>query len=355
MLATGVFNYAGIHTRVRARYSQLLTPQEWSDLINALDYSALIGSLRRTVYGPYLLRLDEEALTPSRAVYQIESQMADTFSTLIRLAPERTCPTLTRLYSNFEVSNLKAVLRGILIGASWDQIQYILFPLGENTDLPAQAMLQAGNIPSAVELLKGTPYYTPLSLALERYHQEQKLFPLEVALDLAYWREMWEAVNHLPGADRAQALRMIGALVDVNNLMWAIRYRVYYQLSEEEIINYTLPFGVRVRDRDIRAIASGSDIAQVVARIYPRMPSIASSLLDPRLGLPEVEVQLERHVMEQCRKAFIGYPFHIGIPLGYLVLKKMEIQVLTVLIEAKATKMAVEDFRPYLSVGPAQK
>jgi vacuolar-type H+-ATPase subunit C/Vma6 len=166
---------------------------------------------------------------------------------------------------------------------------------------------------------------------------------------------MWSAINRLPKADRLQALHTVGSLLDVDNLMWAIRYRVYYNLSEEEVINYTLPVGYQVRDADIRAIAAGADIAQVVSKIYPHMPGIASLLLEPRLGMPEVEIQLQRHVMEQCRKAFIGYPFHIGIPLGYLVLKKMEIQVLTVLIEAKASRMPVDDFRPYLAVGGTEK
>ncbi len=323
MFATGVFSYAGIHTRVRARYSQLLSDAEWSELINASDYSALIVLLRRSVYGKYLSQLDESASTPDRVIFQIESQMADTYATLLRLAPERTCPTLTKLYSNFEVNNLKAVLRAILAGSQWDQIQYVLFPLGDNSNLPAEAMLRSGSIPAAIDLLRGTPYYTPLSLAMERYHQEQKLFPLEVALDLSYWRELWQSVERLPGPDRVQAERTIGSLLDVTNLMWAIRYRIYYNLSEEEVINYTLPVGYRVKDADIRAIAAGADISQVVAKVYPQMPAIAALLMDPRLGLPEVEVQLHRHVMQQCRKAFIGYPFHIGIPLGYLVLKKM--------------------------------
>jgi hypothetical protein len=38
-------------------------------------------------------------------------------------------------------------------------------------------------------------------------------------------------------------MKIIGSLLDMNNLMWAIRYKVYHKLSEEELINYTLPFG----------------------------------------------------------------------------------------------------------------
>ena len=139
-------------------------------------------------------------------------------------------------------------------------MQDVLFPMGSMTVLPAQAMLESGSVGAAIELLQGTPYYETLSFAMKRYSAEQNLFPLEVALDLYYWRQLWQEAKKLQGQDREQASRIIGSLMDVNNLMWVIRYKVYHQLSEEEVINYTLPFGFRVRDEDVRAIAAGADL-----------------------------------------------------------------------------------------------
>jgi vacuolar-type H+-ATPase subunit C/Vma6 len=46
--------------------------------------------------------------------------------------------------------------------------------------------------------------------------------------------------------------------------------------------------------------------------------------------------------------AFIGDPFHIGIPLAYLLLSDFEVQDLIVLIEAKSSSAADEDYRPLL-------
>jgi V/A-type H+-transporting ATPase subunit C len=355
MLSSGVFGYAAINARVRAMIAHLLTSQDWTEFINAPDFPTLIGALRRTVYGPYLTRVDERDLTPRRAVYQIKSQMADVFTIILRAAPDQTCSLLTQLYRDFEVDNLKAVLRGIISGASWDQVRYVLFPLGQMGILPAQAMLETGNISNAIELLKGSPYYPTLSHAMQRYNVEQSLFPLEVALDINYWRTMWEAMNRLPKDDKFHALRIIGAVLDMNNLIWAIRYRVYYHLSEEEIINYTLPFGYRVRDDDIRAIAAGADITQVVTRIYPGLPDISVYLMEPRRGLPQMEILLQKQVYEECRKALVGYPFHIGVPLAFLVMKEMEVQDLTVLVEAKSSNTPPDDYRPLLILTDAPR
>jgi vacuolar-type H+-ATPase subunit C/Vma6 len=209
-------------------------------------------------------------------------------------------------------------------------------------------MVESGGIPSAVELLQGTRYEETLVFAMKRYSAEGNLFPLEVALDLNFWRQTWGEAKKLSGLDRDYAVRIIGSLLDMNNLMWAIRYRIYHHLSEEELINYTLPFGYRVRDEDIRAIAAGIDIASVVQRVYPDMTEVSALLEEPQSGLPRLETQLKRQLARQCRAAFAGNPFHVGVPLAFLVLTDLEIQDLTVLIEAKSSKMAAEDFRPYL-------
>jgi V/A-type H+-transporting ATPase subunit C len=220
--------------------------------------------------------------------------------------------------------------------------------MGSMSVLPAQAMVESGSVGSAIELLQGTPYYETLSFAMKRFSNEQNLFPLEVALDLYYWRQLWAEAKKLQGQDREQASRIIGSLMDVNNLMWVIRYKVYYQLSEEEIINYTLPFGYRVRDEDVRSIAAGAVLATVVGRVFPGIPDLNTLLENPRVGLPQLEIILKRRLMQQCLAAFIGNPFHIGIPLAFLILSQLEIDDLTVLIEAKSSQMSEEEYRPYM-------
>jgi len=348
MAASGVSGYAAISARVRAMYSSLLSPQDMARLSDTPDFSSLIAQLKLTAYGPYLENLKDRELTPGRVDLQIKGRLADFYYSVIHMAPEHARPILKQLYRYFEVQNLKAVLRGVVTDPSWERVSGVLFPMGSMTVLPAQAMVEAGNVSAAVELLQGTMYYETLSFAMKRYSAEQNLFPLEVALDLYYWRQLWQEAKRLQGQDRYQALRVVGSLMDMNNLMWVIRYRVYHQLSEEELINYTLPFGYHVRDADVRAIAAGADLAAVVSRVYPEISDVNTLLEEPRSGLPQLEQQLKRHIMKQCLAAFLGNPFHIGLPLAFLVLSDLEIQDLTVLIEAKSSQMADEKFRPYL-------
>src|SRR5512138_2322755 len=348
MAKSGVSGYAAISARVRAMYSSLLSPEDFARLSDASDLPTLITQLKQTAYGPYLENLKEKDLTPQKVDLAIQGRLADSYYSVIHMAPEHARALLKQLYRYFEVENLKAVLRAIVTDPSWERVQDVLFPMGSLTVLPAQAMVESGSVGAAIELLQGTPYYETLSFAMKRYSTEQNLFPLEVALDLYYWRQLWQEAKKLQGQDRERALRIIGSLMDVNNLMWVIRYKVYHGLSEEEVINYTLPFGYHVRDEDVRAIAAGADLSSVVGRVFPGIPDLNALLEEPRAGLPKLEVILTRRLMQECLSAFIGNPFHIGVPAAFLILSNLEVQDLTVLVEAKSSEMPEEEFRPFM-------
>ena len=336
-------------------YAELLSPQDLARLNEAPDFPALFNTLKSTSYGPYLEGLKDKEITPRRVTSQLKRKLADSYYSVIQMSPVETRPLVKQLFRYFEIGNIKAVLRSLVTvsawsadGAPWDRVRDVLFPLGAASTLPAQAMVESGGIVAAVDLLHGTPYEDALSFAMKRYSAEQNLFPLEVALDLAYWRRLWAEAKKLTGQDREHGVKIIGSLLDMNNLMWAIRYRVYHKLSEEEVINYTLPFGYRVKDTDLRSIAAGADPATVISRIYPGLTNVSELLEDAQSGLSRLEILLKRELMRQCLAAFVGSPFHIGIPLAFLVMSDLEVQDLIVLVEAKSSNLPEEEYRPFL-------
>jgi len=106
----------------------MLTPETWSALVQAQDFDALLSVPSKTVYAPYF-QIEHQELTPRRAVYQIRWHLADVYEKLIRLTPEPGQQLLLQLWRLYEVDNLKATLRGVETGASWDQVRHLLYPM----------------------------------------------------------------------------------------------------------------------------------------------------------------------------------------------------------------------------------
>lgn len=351
MIRSGVAAYAQVNATTRALYSTLLTPEVRRALVQAPNLDALLAQLEKTAYNPYL-KLDKQLLTPRRIVYQLRWLMAQGYEKLIRLTPEPGCQLLIQLWRLYEVDNLKATLRGVETGATWDEVRRLLSPVFRYVTLTTddiQRMLASGSIVRAIERLHDTPYYETLIHAFTRYEIEKNLFPLEVALDLDYRRGLWQTIHSLKGVDHEQALRLVGTSIDIDNLLWAIRYRVYHHLSVQEIINYTLPFGYQVRDEHIRAIAEGADMITIVKRIYPRLEGLEDTETQTREeAVPQqrqlalIERALHRRLIRLCRKTFLGNPFHIGVQLAYLMLLEYELRDLITIVEAKAAQLPVE-------------
>ncbi|MBN1259518.1 MAG: V-type ATPase subunit [Anaerolineae bacterium] len=346
MSPRGVTAYSLVNATVRALYSNLLSSTTWRALVQAEDYDAVLTLLGKTVYASYL-QLERPLLSPRRAVYQLRWHLADVYEKLIRVTPDPGKQLLIDLWDHYEVDNLKATLRGIEAGASLDQVRHLLYPMRRAIVLTTpviEQMVRAGDIDRAIGVLRGTLYYPTLMHALTRYHTEKSLFPLEVALDLDYRRRLWQSIDRLKGLDHEQALRTLGVPLDADNLLWAIRYRVYHRLSAEEIINYTLPLGYQVQDVHIRAIANGEDIAAVVHQVYPNLAAPENLGDAEGGGLAQLERALQQHIVDTCRSVFLGNPFHIGVPLAYVWLNEYEIRNLTVIIEAKASQVSPDVF-----------
>ncbi len=350
-----------VNTVTRARYAMMLSREMWDALLQAQDFDAVLETLAQTVYGPYL-HIPRQALTPRRVEYQLRWYLADAYGRLIRLTPPPGRQLLAELWRIYEVDNIKAILRGVQAGASWDQVRHLLAPMARHVTVTmemAERMMQSASVAQAIEVLRDTPYYDPLSHALSQYRSEHRLFPLEIALDLDHYRQLWRRIHAFKGQDYTMAMRLVGTLIDVDNLMWAIRYRTYHHLSEEEIINYTLPFGYRIHDDDIRTIASGTEetlaetIRRIVRRAYPTLEGVDRISLRPRSGLVALEYALQDHLARVCQIAFAGYPFHIGVPIAYLLLVEREIRHLTAWIEWVVTR-STSTHRPPAEISIAQ-
>src|SRR5574340_1403257 len=194
-MSGGVGSYAAVCARVRVKYSSLLGASEFRALSDAPDLNAFYETFKRTPYAAYIRDSREGAAQVAEVAQAFRRGLANEAASVIRATPGAGRRIVAQLHRRFEVNNLKALLRGIAAprstsdsGGTWSRVQPLLFPLGDFSSLPLEAMAEAGGIPAAVELLRGSPYHEALASALARYSSEQSLFPLEVALDLAYWR-----------------------------------------------------------------------------------------------------------------------------------------------------------------------
>lgn len=299
------------------------------------DLEGALRLLLNTGYENQATRLLDSGPNLEGAEMMLSYSLVEAYQRVIGLFRGDGERLLAQIARRLEMDNFKAILRGKVRGEPQDTIRSVLWPVGSLSKLPTQELLLAQDVESIAAILGDTGYGRVLYNALPRYTSENSLFPVEVALDLHYYRRLWEAVEALSGQDRLIVGRMMAVRYDLLNIDWILRYRLNFGLSTEEIYNYTLPYARLIDGETIRRASSAEGIDGIVAAF----PEPYHSLLAGPASLPNpVEssaLALQRYLVMVARSTLAGYPFHLGVAVSYLWLKETEIHDLRTLFEGK--------------------
>jgi len=331
--------YAAASARVAGLRAELLSLQDWENLLTADSLPRVLDTLRATVYGRVMRGTEGGAPSLQSLERRLMGLAAENVVKAMALVRGATRDLLDTWWRHYELENLKAVFRGVEQGLSPAQIREYLIPLGERSQIDWEALLHERSVTALVERMAGTHYINPLRNAMHLYSLYGTLFPLEVAMDVRYYRDIPAAIKHLGSGERPIAVRLLGTLLDILNILWAYRYRVYYRLSAEEIVNFTIWHTVHTNVALIQDIATGAPAIEIVERIWGP-GTVDLSGLTPNASeadqLPELELALRRYWHGLARRAMQGYPFGLGQVLGYLILQELEVTYLVTLVEAKS-------------------
>ena len=213
-----------------------------------------------------------------------------------------------------------------------------------------RTLARARDVGDLVTRLASSPYGAALHAAVHRL-PEAGPFALEIAVELDYYDRLWAATDTLAAADRGCARRLLGVLFDVLNLGWIARYRDALDLSPEEIMNYTLRQGRWLTLEVRRALATAPRAGESPAGwdALARTP-YARLLTGVRVAdFDTVSAGLWRLLAVESQRLLTGYPFHIGVPLGFLFTQEIEIRDLQILLAAKRIGMTGSQILDHLA------
>lgn len=306
-----LFSYAAVQGYIRARLSRLMDRATWARLVEANAPAELNQLLAQT------------GVT-------LRGEVADTERALVRFLPRGAGELVAWYKQRFEIENLKTVLRAVHYRLDPSRARASLIPL-RATHWNWQALVEAGSVPAVIDQIRESPFARPLENAMGRYQQEQRLFYLEIALDLFYFQKLVRLIESQSGRDAADARLFLGRWIAVQNLLWAYRYRIYGRMTPEEIINYTLHRAFAAGLDTVRRVALGSPLAVEAGRLGFRI----SPGLSEVEGLTEIEVLAERERFQYATAAIRRPMFQLRGVLAYLWLLEAEVRDLTVIVEGK--------------------
>lgn len=335
-MSSELARYAAGNARARALLARLLGRSGLESLYTYPSETALLDALKRTLYADALAGGE-------RADLQLAARLVAVGRALLAWLPETEGAFLREYLLRHEIENLKILIRGVHAQAAWERIAPYIVPLAELATIDPRELARATDLPDLVARLAGSRYGVAANSAQHRLESAGP-FALEVALELDHYERLWAATATLRPGDANLARQLLGVLYDILNLGWVAHYRDVWTLSPEEILNYTLRQGrwvtLDIRRRLAEDRAGGWQHA-LAATPYAELAAAVEAH-----GFDAATAAFWRFFGQQIQNTLSGYPFHIAVPLGVLMMQEIEIRDLRVLLAAKRMQVPAMEALP---------
>ena len=346
-----VKKYSLINARIRSRLSALLPPDTIARCASARDLSEFYTTLAGTVYEPVLSR-PEVALDPRVAERLLVEQELQWHAELLKDVRDPERALIAALIEKYEIENLKAALRIREGDRSKDDLKYIIRKNLPHA-LPYQSIAESRSLDDVLAYLVATPYLLPVRSSLDEYKQRGTLFPVEIALELDFYRRIKARVDALGRSDKPIARRLLGLEIDIKNISWLIRLKFYYHIPTGELTDYNIPGGYHLTSDRMRHAFVADSIKDVLVVALDRSFKPVAELVKREEELSKLyllEIILWNYLIHEAKKTFGGFPFTIGTVLSYLIVKHTEIRNLITILNGKVLKLEKEDIESHLRV-----
>ncbi len=342
-----ILPYLYINARLSAKWARLIKSETLDEMINSGSVAEVASILENTEYS---LAMQGLVLESSESIERLLThQTADVYDEITRMLPENMHRVFRYLRQQWDVCNLKIVMRGLRHGLSADEITQKLIPFGELETEMLRKLAESGSIQDMLPLFEGT-YYEQLASLLPVYEERLSLLPLEMALDKELYENMWKAVC---SQAELQVLKPgLGARIDALNLKMLFRAkRDHLQLSD--IQEYIIEAG-EACSGVLKAYEEVDDIGGLVPEL--EHTEFYRPLMD---ALPEYEKTgslfycekaLDETALSRGKQTAITNPYGVAPLLGYLSWKDTEVRNIRAIARAKETGMQPDQIRQLVLV-----
>jgi V/A-type H+-transporting ATPase subunit C len=228
-------------------------PDERAAVLNRAGLAQLIADLQA---GRYL----EQSI--------IRAQLADIL--ILMRASGEARRFLQYWALRFEITNLKAIIRGKLSKAPLSIIRQELSDMGFLASLPIEEMLQTEDIDELLRRLETTPYADMVRFARRAFEAQPRLFDLDAALDRRYYHGLVERARPLEEMLGNSFRRITELHIDRTNLTWLLRFRFTYNLPPAQVYYLLIPSHYRLSSVVLRDLS-----------ILNRLEDVLDALPDP--------------------------------------------------------------------------
>jgi vacuolar-type H+-ATPase subunit C/Vma6 len=316
--------------------SRLLTRRELEALSECENFQSLIAALINTEYREELQSSLVRTSGMAAIIETLRQNLVHTLAKVCSFYDGNEQESVSIILRNFDVNNLKTILRSLSKGMPPEEIETLLFPVGMLTEGTIAELAHALEPRVAIDMVAsmGLPIAQPL-LKLRAEQPGADIIEMELALDRWYLERTRRDIEKLSGPTDFLHL-FLDLEVDLTNLLTVLRFvhapeerkNLRQQIDTDDIRDLfigagRLPFKLLYKALDQTTLESMVE----TLILTPYGQSLRAGLTDYLQSgrLSDFEKQLRRFRLRHIASLLPKDPLGIGVVLGYAVLKTNEV------------------------------
>lgn len=336
------------NARVRAMMGALFRKGDYEPLMRLGSADALLEKLKATGYGPFIeaasARFPDDAL--EALSNGLLADLSESLGQLWKIAPAGARPLLKAVLSNWEVYDLKTLVRGLSRGVRREEIKAALIPAGEFDMASLNALLSSKDIPDLIGFLDtwGSPYAGVLRPGLKEYRRSGRIIEMELGADLRTNRLVLDALS--TGMADSRIMRDWLALrADLQNALTLFKI-AGEGYAEGAAAGFFIEGGSRLKRPVFMRLSALKGKEELLGALRETGGSLLAKVLDAAGTDPMLmEEFAEDAIKERLRKLSVIDPLSIALPVSYIYMKVREIKNLRLIGRGAAFAVPLDELR----------
>ncbi len=340
----GHTNYAYTIPRVRAMKSKLLKKEIYPRLMNMSidEITRFIGE------SGYKDDVDELALTydgVDLVEHSLNRNLSATFRKLLYISEGEVNFLIAEYLKEYDVWNIKTVLRGKYCKASTKEIKESLVAGGSLTYTFLSGLAVKEDYEDIISEFEGTEYY-PI---LKRY-DGTNLSDIENQLDKLYYSGLFHVAGSSKTKERKLFAKFIRSGIDIKNMMFLFRLK-RSGINDPAMMELIIDGGLEIEVEDIKKMMplSFEEFIREIEK-YSYWKEISDIVHPDMRSLIDVETRLKKYRLKSAASFSHVYPISIVPIMDYIITKQNEVNNLRIIVRGKAANLDDETIKEQLVV-----
>ncbi|MDD2981303.1 MAG: V-type ATPase subunit [Hespellia sp.] len=325
-----LLTYSGIVTKVHAMHAQLITKEQYEEIAALHNVTEVVSYLKGTPgYAEFLEDIDESKLHRGDIEKILIQSLYRDYTKLYRFSGLEQRRFLKLYLKRYEVDLINYCFRIVINHyAEPFDLNYKRPFFDQYSQISIEKLITSRTTDELVDNLKGTEYFEPLNKLRDK--AQATLFDYDLALDLYYFSNIWkERKKVLKKKELEIFTRDCGAKIDLLNMQWIYRAKVYYNMPPANIYSLLVPIHYHLSTDTIKAMTEAGTPEEFLSIM--RTTRYANKYdFEQKLTIEKMYNDCLYRLYTLDRRS---NPYSIATITSYLFLKELELEKLTTVME----------------------